>query len=316
MQYIGKIKPKKLNKSDTIGIIAPAGAVRDYSTIERAQKYFKQKGYKVKISKGLYESKRYLAGDDELRASELMKFFADDEVKAVICARGGYGTYRILDKLDYEVIAQNPKIFIGYSDITALHLAISEKSNMVTYHGPLALSDFGGENIDEYTEKVFWDIVEEKTDLPYVYENTENYFNIKTGKAEGELFAGNLTVLCGLLGTDYFPDLTNKIIILEDIAEPLYKIDRMLTQLKLAGVIQNAKGLLFANFTDMAGFENENDKINAITEVIIELFGELTIPIGYGFSASHSLKKATLAVGAEYTFISGESICVLQLNKN
>lgn len=302
MQYKTKIYPQKLKKGDTIGIVAPAGNIRNLAQIEKVKCYFNKKGYKVKISQGLYETDRYLAGEDKLRASELMKFFLDDEVNAIVCARGGYGTYRILDMLDYDLIRKNPKIFVGYSDITALHSAIAKKSNLVTFHGPLALSDFGVDEVDEYTEKVFFDILEKNDESSYIYKNTENYTCINKGQANGELFAGNLTVLCGLLGTPYFPELKNKILILEEIAEPLYKIDRMLTQLKLSGVLQQVKGILFANFTDMPDFEDEETKTKEICKFISEVLSDFTIPMGYGFPASHAKKKATLPVGRDCIF--------------
>ena len=294
--------PKRLNKGDTIGIISPAGAVKDENLWESTIKYFENKGYKVKIASHSGDKNAYLAGKDEDRLSDLINFFEDDEIKAIICSRGGYGTYRLLAGIDWEVIRKNPKIFVGYSDITALLNNFVEKSGLVCFHGPLAISDFGKEEINEYTEENFWKILEGKAEIPYSFENPFNYECIIPGKAHGELMGGNLTILCGLLGTPYFPDLQGKILLLEDIEEPLYKIDRMLMQLKLAGIFEKVSGILFGEFTSIV--ESNNSEVNKLTpvDIIKELIGGLNIPVGYGFTASHSEQKATLPLGVKYNF--------------
>ena len=294
--------PKKLKKGDTIGIISPAGAVKDEKLWASAIKYFENKGYKVKTAPHAGDKKAYLAGKDEDRLSDLINFFKDDEIKAVICSRGGYGTYRLLEKIDWEIIKNNPKIFVGYSDITALLNNFTEKSGLVCFHGPLALSDFGKEEINKYTEENFWEILEGKAEIPYSFENPVNYECIIPGQAQGESAGGNLTVLCGLLGTPYFPDLKGKILLLEDLEEPLYKIDRMLMQLKLAGVFEKVSGILFGEFTSI--IESENPDVNKLTpvDIIKELTEDLNIPVGYGFAASHAVQKATLPLGVKYNF--------------
>jgi len=296
------IFPKKLQKGDTIGIISPAGAVKDKNLLESAKNYFKNKGYKVKIAPHAGDKNAYLAGKDEDRLSDLINFFKDDEIKAIICSRGGYGTFRLLEKIDWEIIRNNPKIFVGYSDITALLNNFVEKSGMIAFHGPLAVSDFGGGEIDNYTEKIFWEILEGKVEIPYSFENPLNYECIISGKTQGELMGGNLAVLLGLLGTPYFPDFSGKILLLEDIDEPLYKIDRMLMQLKLAGVFKKVSGILFAEFTSIV--EPKQTDINKLTpiDIIKEHIEGLNIPVGYGFSASHNSKKATLPLGTKYNF--------------
>lgn len=296
------ILPQKLNPGDTIGIISPAGAVKKEADWDKVKSFFAQKGYKVKISSHSKDKKAYLAGEDSNRLQDLMDFFRDDEVKAIMCSRGGYGTYRLLENIEYEVIRQNPKIFVGYSDITALLCNFLEKSNLVTFHGPLALSDFGVDVVDEYTKNNFFEILEGKANISYSYSNPLNYECINAGEAEGVLIGGNLTVLCGLLGTPYFPDLTGKILLLEDVAEPLYKIDRMLTQLKLAGVFNRISALLFGEFTSIP--ESSDPDIDKLTsaDVIKDILGEVNIPVGIGFPASHGKIKATLPVGVRYYF--------------
>lgn len=282
------ILPKKLNKGDTIGIISPAGAVKEPAMLEIAVKYFENKGYKIKLAPHICDKNNYLAGKDEDRLSDLINFFRDEEIKAIICSRGGYGVFRLLEKIDWSIIKNNPKIFVGYSDITALLNNFVEKSGLVCFHGPLAISDFGTETINPYTEKVFWEVLEGNLSS---FENPVNYECIIKGQTEGVLAGGNLSILCGLLGTPYFPDLKNKILLIEDVGEPLYKIDRMLMQLKLAGVFEQVAGILFAEFS---GLEP--------VDTIKELTKGLNIPVGYGFAASHSTQKATLPLGINYCF--------------
>lgn len=302
LEKLMPILPQKLKKGDTIGIISPAGAVKDEKSWDFAKKYFENKGYKVKIAFHADNKNSYLAGKDADRLSDLINFFKDDEIKAIICSRGGYGTFRLLEKIDWEIIKNNPKIFVGYSDITALLNNFVEKSGIVAFHGPLALSDFGVEEINKYTEENFQKIIEGKAEIPYKFENKLNYECIIAGKTQGELLGGNLTILCGLLGTPYFPELQGKILLLEDIGEPLYKIDRMLMQLKLAGIFEKVSGILFAEFTSI--IEAETAGVNKLTpvDIIKELTKGLNIPIGYGFNASHGKQKATLPLGVKYSF--------------
>lgn len=305
------IKPKKIQPGDTIGIISPAGAVKDDSKWRIAVNFLESLGYKVKISTNAKNKKAYLAGNDEDRLFDLMSFFEDAEIKAIFCSRGGYGTYRLLSKINYEKIKNNPKIFVGYSDITALLLNFMEKSGIITFHGPLAISDFGTLNINNYTANQFFNILENNIKIPYSFSNLVDYECIIPGKTEGKLIAGNLTVLLGLLGTPYFPDLKNKILLLEDVGEPLYKIDRMLMQLKLAGIFEQISGLLFGEFTSITPSENpEVDKISP-KDIIKEIIKDINIPVGYGFSASHADLKSTLPLGVKYHFNSEDFQLVL-----
>lgn len=300
------ILPQRLKKGDTIGIISPAGAIKDCEAADLVRNYFVSKGYNTKIAPHACDKKTYLAGEDKYRLSDLMDFFADAQIKAIICFRGGYGTFRLLEKIDWELIQKNPKIFVGYSDITSLLNNFVQKSGVICFHGPMGLPDFGISQPDKHTEENFWNIIEGKLKIPYSYENIIDYQCINPGKTEGILMGGNLSILCGLLGTDYFPDLDSKILLLEDVGEPLYKIDRMLMQLKLAGVLDKVSGVLFAEFTSVT--ESGDPEVNKLTplDIIKELFDEFNIPIGYGFPASHSTVKNTLPLGVKYYFNSEE----------
>jgi muramoyltetrapeptide carboxypeptidase len=297
-----KIKPSKLNPGETIGIISPAGAAKDINQLNNAVKYFEQNGYKVKTAPHMLDKKGYLAGEDKNRLSDLENFFRDDEVKAIMCSRGGYGTIRLLNGINWDLMKENPKIFVGYSDITTLLCNMAEKSNMVTFHGPLAASDFGVEKVNEYTETSFWNIVTGKAGIPHSFRNVLEYHCLKPGKAEGELIGGNLAVLCGLIGTPYFPDLSGKILLLEDICEPVYKIDRLLYQLKLSGAFDKVAGVLFGEFTLVPEPDEGGTHLISVLDVLSEMAKELKIPVGYGFPAGHGVCKATLPIGVGYYF--------------
>ena len=279
-----KTKPQKLNPGDTIGIISPSGAVKETEEFNRAVKYFEARGYKVKVAPHAQDKNNYLAGKDTDRLEDLILFFNDPEIKAIFCSRGGYGMHRILDKIP----DLPPKIFVGFSDITALLNNLS----FVTFHGPLVASDFGKEKVDPYTEGIFWKAL---TNNIKIFPNIYEYHCIKPGIAEGELIGGNLSIICALLGTPYSLDFRGKILLLEDVGEPLYKIDRMLAQLRLAGVFKQVAGILFAEFTD----------INAL-DLINDFCKNLAIPVGYGFPAGHSEHKATLPLGVRYRFDAGK----------
>lgn len=276
-------KPQKLNIGDTIGIISPAGAIKETEQFHNAVRYIESRGYRIKIAPHALNKAGYLAGNDAERLSDIVEMFKDPQVKAIFCARGGYGTFRILDKIPHLP----PKILVGYSDITAL----LNNLGFVTFHGPLTVSDFGRDNINPYTEEIFWKILENRVEFPYIYTNPYDYHCINAGECEGELVGGNLSIICGLLGTPYSLDFTGKILLIEDINEPLYKIDRMLTQLRLAGVFNKVCGILAGEFTGTEA-----------NELLKEFFADIKIPVGYGFPCGHNEVKATLPIGARYSF--------------
>ena len=285
-----KLKPKALQKGDTIAIISPSGYVNYPEKFDTAKAYFEKKGYNIKIFSNAKNQNNYLAGTDEERISDIENAFADNTVKMLLTSRGGYGASRIIDKINYEIIKNNPKIFCGYSDITAFHSAIYKKTGLITFHGPFALFDFGAENIDTYTEENFWNTISNNNTNTTI-ENAFEYTSIKEGLVEGELIGGNLCVLTSILGSDFAPDFNNKILFIEDVNEPLYKIDRMLNQLRLNGCFDKIKGLLVGKFScEEKDFDTK----------VKSLLKELNIPCGYGFSASHELQKATLPLNVNY----------------
>lgn len=196
------IKPNKLKEGDTIAIIAPAGEV-DEERINFSEKYFKSKGYNVKFGAHLNKKRRYLAGDDNERIEDIHSAFEDSTVDAIICARGGYGAIRLINNIDYNIIRNNPKIFCGYSDITALSAMILKKAGLITFSGPMAQSDFGEENINKFTESQFWNTLTNKGSLMIQNINGKIY---RSGQAKGITFGGNLSTIASLCGIDFLPD--------------------------------------------------------------------------------------------------------------
>ncbi len=276
------IKPPNLNEGDTISIIAPAGCV-EYDEIMKAQKYFEDIGFKVKLGRHLFNSYRYMSGTDEERLEDLHNAFLDTEVKAIICARGGYGSIRLIKFIDFEIIRRNPKIFCGFSDITALSLMMVKYSDLITFSGPMAQSDFNG--ITEFTEKSFFNVMSG---------DNEEYFStctIRSGNAEGIIFGGNLSTIVSLCGIDFIPD-SDFIFFTEDLNEPAYKIDKMLNQLvNMKEFRTYCKGILFGEFLD-CGDEKW------LNEIFAETASLLNVPAYGGFKFTHGDNKQTIPIGA------------------
>ena len=282
------IKPKNLEVGDTIGILATAGAVEDKENVLRAQKFFENKGYKVVLSENIFDEFRYLSGTDEKKIEEMHKFFSNPEIDAIICMRGGYGAVRLIKKLDYELIKNNPKIFCGYSDISALSAMILKKSNLMTYWGPLAQSDFGVKNPNEFTLNSFFNAV---TREEFVYAPVKNkvYHN---GDAQGILWGGNLGTIVSLCGQDFLPE-EDFIFFAEDLNEVAYKVDKMMTQLmNIEQFVQYCKGIVLGDFLDM-------DNEQWLDELFVEIGNKLKVPVIGGFKITHDVEKITLPYGAK-----------------
>ncbi len=285
------IKPNKLQKGDTIGILAVSGKIKEYEKIQNAASYFEMCGFKVVISDTCKTSHRYMAGNsDDDCVKELHSFFANEDIKAILCARGGFGTIRLLDKIDWNIIAKNPKIFAGYSDITILLAAIYKKTGLITFHSPMANGDFGSD-LENYTIQSFYDTLQ-GISKEFIAPNPVFY---NTGKAKGILWGGNLSSLCSLCGLDFIPD-SDIILFAEDLNEPVYKIDRMLTQLfNIKEFAKNVKGIALGDFLNI-----ENSEI--LNEIIMEFALKFNIPVVKGFKITHDKLKDTVPVGIEAEF--------------
>ncbi len=290
------IIPGKIKPGSTIGIIAPASSAGEIKT-RQAVEFAKALGYQIKEGKSIYASRGYLAGEDNLRAGDINEMFKSKDIDAIICIRGGYGTPRILDKIDYSVIRKNPKIFIGYSDITALHIAIHQKAGLLTFHGPMLASDFV-DSAESQSIQYLIKMLESKNECIEIVNPMG--FPIKSltkGKARGKLIGGNLAMICSTIGTPYEIDTKNCLLFLEDIGEEPYKIDRMLTQLRLAGKLRDANGIILCSFTDCHA-SNESSSLS-LQQVIKDIIIKCCKPVLMGYMAGHCKPNITIPIGAE-----------------
>lgn len=277
-----------IKQSNTIGIISLAGACKK-ELIEKAVQNIEALGFKVKLSKNIYDQDRYLAGSDGGKLEALYEFFQDPEIKLILNARGGYGSIRLINKINYDIIKANPKPFCGFSDISALLLMFYKKCGLITYHGPMACSDFG--EINEITppqpspsrEGTFTSFFKAINNEPLEFTGTKIY---KQGSAEGILWGGNLSTVVSLCGQDFVPD-EDFIFFTEDLNEPVYKIDKMFTQLfNIEKFNKHCKAIVLGDFLNV---DNE--------AWLEELFKSFTPPTVGGFKITHAEEKITLPVG-------------------
>ena len=301
MKATNTIKAKRLRKDDTIGLITPAGVITP-EKLNNTKSFLHNLGYKTFHTDHVLMQKGYLAGDDKALLNDFHLMFEKTDIDAILCIRGGYGTMRFISDIDYDLIRNNPKILIGYSDITALLQAIYKKTGLIGFHGVVGTSAF-----TEYTLSYFPDILENRLAQRSIYsfppkENSiEAYlpYVIKHGKAKGKLVGGNLALLASLMGTPYEVDFENNLVFIEDIGEPPYRIDRMLTQILLSGKLQKASGIILGVFNncDIDGKEITRENSLSLKEVILDRLGNLKIPIMYGFSFGHIKNQAIFPVG-------------------
>ncbi len=237
--------PDRLNYGDTVGIIAPASAPPDPKNIDRAVAVLERLGFKPKLAPNVRKRWGFLAGSDRDRAGDLMKMFTDPKVKGIICVRGGYGSARLLPRLDYRAIHAHPKIFVGYSDITSLHCAFLVKSNLVSFHGPMLNSDFVEKDLPDFTLQSFLKTLTQPSPPGSIRDGyrQKTVTVLRPGVVSGPLVGGNITLLCAALGTPYRPSFKNRILFFEDLDEAPYRFDRMLTQLLNAGLLQQVAGI-------------------------------------------------------------------------
>ncbi len=291
------IKPKKLLKGDLIGIISPASSVDDSSKIEQGVKYLEGLGYKVEVGKNVGKNNGYLAGSDKERLDDFHSMFANKKIKAIFCLRGGYGAARLLDKIDYKLIKSHPKIFVGYSDISALHLALFYKTGLITFAGPMVGVDFS-DDVSSFTEEMFWKIITSSKKFGRVKNpGNENILSLNSGTANGRIVGGNLSVITGLIGTEYFPYLKDKILLIEETGEVPYKIDRMFNQFRLSKLFHGIRGVIIGSFRE-CNEPDPNKRTLTLGEVITEYLKPLKKPVVYNFRHGHLKDNITVPVGA------------------
>jgi muramoyltetrapeptide carboxypeptidase len=295
------MKPQALKEGDTIGLISPAGAIYENLPYQLATESLQAMGLKVKH--GLYLKARYghLAGTDEERATEINQFFADKSIKAIIAIRGGSGCARILDRLDYKTIKQNPKIIVGYSDITALLLAIYAQTDLVTFHAPVASSTWNSFSYG-YFRKLLFDKEASLLQNPdkkgdNLVQIDDRIQTIRGGKAKGILVGGNLSVLTGIVGSNYLPDWKGKILFLEEVNEDPYRIDRMFAQLKLAGILNQVKGFVLGKFTNCKPSGGYGSL--TLDEIFHDYLSPLGVPAFQGTMIGHIANQFTIPIGIE-----------------
>jgi muramoyltetrapeptide carboxypeptidase len=290
------IKPIRISDDATIGIISPASCPPDEEIYRQGVNYLKNLGYNVVESEHVLSKRGYLAGNDVDRVNDLNQMFYDPRINAIICSRGGYGAPRIIDQIDFEAIQQNPKIFIGYSDITSLNLAIWQKTGVVSFSGSMVAVEMG-KGIDQFTENYFWKTLTSIEPIG-ILPNPDNVpikvFN--HGKSEGRLLGGCLSLIDVLLGTPYCPEYNDAILFIEDIDEEPYRVDRYLAQLKLAGILNQVSGIVVGQFIDCEPKDPEKPSLE-LDEIFQDYFGPLNIPIITNFAYGHGPIKHIIPIG-------------------
>ena len=291
-----------LNKDDKVIIVSPSSCI-EKGSLDDGIKWLESLGLKVILAPHIYDSFLYMAGLDVKRAEDINNAFRDKSIKAIFCSRGGAGATRMLDYLDFNLIKQNPKPVFGLSDSTALQNALYTKSDIISYTGFLLAYDFKDCNADEKT------ITSVKNIFNGIEQIYKSGITLNSGKTSGILVGGNLSVFCYLCGTAYFPDLTDKILLIEDIGEKTYKIDLMLNKLKQQKNFDKLKGIVFGKFTNCI----EADECDGNIETIIKNFAKtIQIPIIYDFEYGHVKSKYVLPIGQEIQLDADNSTIKIQ----
>jgi len=295
------IKPKRLKSGDTIALVAP-GSYISKEELDDSIKKIVGLGFNAVYSEKILNQNGYFSGTDNIRAEDLMEKFEDKNVNGIMCVRGGYGCARILPLLDYKSIKKNPKVLIGYSDVTALMYGIFNKTGLITFHGPVATSTFNDFSVKNFysvlTDNIypikFSNATEELDENPY------GVVSIVKGKAKGKLIGGNLSIMVSLIGTDFDISYDNSIIFIEEVGEEPYRIDRMLTQLIQTKKFDKASGIMMGIFRKCEP-KTENpsfDKSFTLIEVLTDRLSKLQIPVIYGMSFGHIKNKFTIPFGS------------------
>lgn len=283
MKHLPIIKPPRLQDGDMVGIISPAGPVEE-SELRPGLAFLDQRGFRVELGPHVLKKQGYLAGDDSARLEDFHAMFRNPAVRAIFCTRGGYGTMRILDRINYDLVRRNPKIIVGFSDITALLLSLSAKAGLVTFHGPMVRQI---KNIGAHNFSVLLEFLETPGELTLELPGATT---LVPGRAKGTLTGGNLCLLSHLVGTSFLPSFEGSILFLEDRGEPLYRIDRMLTHLKLAGHLERISGLVAGRFEDCG-------ERAAIDDLLFHFGKDLSFPVVSGAPIGHGESNIPLPLG-------------------
>jgi muramoyltetrapeptide carboxypeptidase len=299
------IKPRRLGRGDTIALVAPASAPPDPKAIDRSVEVLEHLGFTVKLAPNVRKRWGFLAGSDRERAGDLMKMFTDRKVHAILCVRGGYGSSRLVTLLDYRTIRANPKILVGYSDITSLHCALLVNSGLVSFHGPMLNSDFIKKDFPDFTLQSFLRTLMKPSAAGSICAGYKGktVSILRRGVASGPLIGGNISLLCATLGTPFQPSFKKRILFFEDLDEVPYRFDRMLTHLLNAGLLQQVAGIAIGVNADCYDPKAKGAKEyrQTLDDVFKERLLPLKVPIVSGLPFGHIPLNATLPVGVRAT---------------
>ena len=301
-------KPPALLVGDTIAFCAPSGFL-DSVRMSLAKTRLEEKGFYIIREDSIYRRWGYLAGTDAQRASELMSYFKDKSVRAIFPGTGGYGSTRILSMLDYDIIKSNPKIFIGFSDITALHIAFNQLANLITFHTPNPMYGLGSKKgLDPISELYFWSLLMNSNDYNYeipfdLYGNSLKVQTMVPGIASGKLVGGNLSLICSMMGSVYEAKTMGSILFIEDVGEAPYRIDRYLSELKLAGKLDLVNGIIIGRFSRRETEAPDRSTDFQMHQVFQQYFSKMKVPVIFNFPSGHGSKNVSLPLG-----------CIVEIN--
>ncbi len=301
-------KPPALLVGDTIAFCAPSGFL-DSVRMSLAKTRLEEKGFYIIREDSIYRRWGYLAGTDAQRASELMSYFNDKSVRAIFPGTGGYGSTRILSMLDYDIIKNNPKIFIGFSDITALHIAFNQLANLITFHTPNPMYGLGSKKgLDPISELYFWSLLMNSNDYTYeipfdLYGDSLKVQTMVPGNASGKLVGGNLSLICSTMGSVYEIQTVGSILFIEDVGEAPYRIDRYLSELKLAGKLDLVNGIIIGRFSRRETEAPDRPTDFKMHQVFQQYFSKMKVPVIFNFPSGHGSKNVSLPLG-----------CIVEIN--
>lgn len=294
------IKPPRLRKGDVIGVIAPASPMKP-ELLEKGVQYLESLGYRIKLGRYVQREHGYLAGTDAERARDLNSMFRDKRVNAIICVRGGYGAPRLLPMIDYAAIRKHPKIFVGYSDITALQLAILRRTGLLTFSGPMVAADMG-RGIDPFSEAQFWSMITEPEAYGDLQPQQEKEFaGITNGKISGRLIGGCLSLVATVAGSSFMPSLKNSILFLEEIGEDIYRIDRYLVHLREMGLLRQIGGFVLGQMVD-CGSSSGTPSLS-LEDLMRDFIRPLRVPALMNLEYGHASRKHTMPIGGRAELI-------------
>jgi len=300
------IRAKSLRYGDMIGVISPASPLRGekLQQLEQGIEYLQRSGYRVSIGRNVHKETGYLAGNDRDRLADLNQMVTDPQVRAIFAARGGYGTARLLNQIDYQTLLRDPKIIVGYSDITSLQLAVFSQIGLITFSGPMVAVEMG-KGIDPFTEEHFWPLLTKADRFAF---NAPESIIYHPGVAEGRLLGGCFSLINPAIGTPFLPDLRGAILLLEDIGEDVYRLDRYFAQLRNSGILQIINGILLGDFIECLHEDPKNPSLT-IEQVVADYCADLHIPILGNFPYGHGDIKYTLPIGCRVRLDATNQVC-------